>query len=72
MLKRFSILTQILGVTLLGSSMLVGCGQKGPLYLPVENEPTELSTVQVSQQTENATEVDQATKVTQGDSSTAD
>lgn len=38
MLKRCSVLPLLLGVSLLGSGVLVGCGQKGPLYLPAKSQ----------------------------------
>ncbi|WP_250655661.1 LPS translocon maturation chaperone LptM [Alkalimarinus coralli] len=34
MLKRFFILALLFGAGSLSSGLLVGCGQKGPLYLP--------------------------------------
>ena len=44
MLKRFFVLTLLLGMSLLGSGMLVGCGQKGPLYLPADsNNPADIA-----------------------------
>ncbi len=45
MLKRFLVLTLLLGLSFV---MLAGCGQKGALYLPAQNgEPAaELETVE--------------------------
>lgn len=36
MLKRFFVLTLLSGMSVLGSGLLTGCGQTGPLYLPSE------------------------------------
>ena len=50
MLQRRFVLTLLLGMSLFGSSVLVGCGQKGPLYLPSEELPNKTAPKQANEQ----------------------
>lgn len=54
MLKRFFALTMLLSMGLFGSSVLVGCGQKGPLYMPADIPEEVSSQASADQQAKDA------------------